>query len=293
MSGHKPNVLVAGCTGAGKSTLINRVFGRSVAQTGTGVPVTQHFARYELDNESVVIYDSKGLEVGDHADFIRTTQEFLLPSNEAIDSKKGRRAGSDSGSDDAPSTHIHVVWYIINSAGSRFQPFEGDVCKSLFNKLPIIFILNKADLSSTPDREGLRRTIMELNLGNCIGIIDTICTPSLSALKIPDVCPSCGSDDIDIKRKRKLMECEDCHHEESLVVETGLGVLVKRTMDALPALARDRFVAAQRVSMHMKNVTARKIITEYHDIDFGRARLERQLFKVVAKVRRIIIINIE
>ena len=31
----------------------------------------------------------------------------------------------------------------------------------------------------------LRKTIINLNLGNCIGIVDTICTPSVSALKIP------------------------------------------------------------------------------------------------------------
>ena len=127
---------------------MNKVFGRSVAQTGSGVPITQHFDRYELEDEQVVIYDSKGLEVGEHDNFIRTTAEFL---------EKGE--GKD----------IHVVWYIINSAGSRFQPFEGDVCKSLFNNLPIIFILNKADLSAKTDREQLRQSILALSLGNCIG----------------------------------------------------------------------------------------------------------------------------
>jgi GTP-binding protein EngB required for normal cell division len=258
----KPNVLVAGCTGAGKSTLINKVFGRPVAQTGSGVPITQHFDRYDLENEAVVIYDSKGLEVGEHDNFITTTSEFLRKGN----------------------TEIHVVWYIINSAGSRFQPFEGDVCKSLFNKLPIIFILNKADLSAAEDRESLRRSILELRLGNCIGILDTICTPSLSALKVPDVCPACGSDDLDIKRKRKLFMCADCGHVGQLELQTGLEVLVSRSMDALPVLARERFVSAQRISMHIKNITARKIISEFHDVDFRNAFLERQQFKAVAKM---------
>jgi GTP-binding protein EngB required for normal cell division len=258
----KPNVLVAGCTGAGKSTLINKVFGRPVAQTGSGVPITQHFDRYDLENEAVVIYDSKGLEVGEHDNFISTTSEFLRKGN----------------------TEIHVVWYIINSAGSRFQPFEGDVCKSLFNKLPIIFILNKADLSAAEDRESLRRSILELRLGNCIGILDTICTPSLTALKVPDVCPACGSDDLDIKRKRKLFTCADCGHVGQLELQTGLDMLVSRSMDALPVLARERFVSAQRISMHIKNITARKIITEFHDVDFRSAFLERQQFKAVAKM---------
>lgn len=39
----KPNVLLTGITGAGKSSLINAVFGQKLAATGTGVPITQHF----------------------------------------------------------------------------------------------------------------------------------------------------------------------------------------------------------------------------------------------------------
>lgn len=39
-------VLVAGNTGAGKSTLINTVFGREVARTGTGRPVTEDVEEY-------------------------------------------------------------------------------------------------------------------------------------------------------------------------------------------------------------------------------------------------------
>ena len=37
----KVNVLIAGCTGVGKSTLINSVFQGRLAATGQGEPVTQ------------------------------------------------------------------------------------------------------------------------------------------------------------------------------------------------------------------------------------------------------------
>jgi predicted GTPase len=39
----KPNILLAGITGAGKSSLINAVFGENVANAGAGMPVTQQF----------------------------------------------------------------------------------------------------------------------------------------------------------------------------------------------------------------------------------------------------------
>ena len=37
----KPNILLAGSTGAGKSSLINMIFGDKLAVVGTGKPVTQ------------------------------------------------------------------------------------------------------------------------------------------------------------------------------------------------------------------------------------------------------------
>lgn len=53
--------------------------------------------------------------------------------------------------------------YIINSAHSRFEPFEETICRQLFNKVPLLFILNKADLSSKEDRDGLREIIKDVS----------------------------------------------------------------------------------------------------------------------------------
>ena len=50
----KPNVLIAGVTGAGKSSLVNAVFGTSVAPVGSGLPVTKHYCRYEPDNKVAI-----------------------------------------------------------------------------------------------------------------------------------------------------------------------------------------------------------------------------------------------
>ncbi|MCW0185704.1 50S ribosome-binding GTPase [Campylobacter lari] len=59
--GNKLNLFIIGKTGVGKSTLINTVFGKDVAKTGSGKPVTQEIKSYTKDN--LTIYDTKGLEL--------------------------------------------------------------------------------------------------------------------------------------------------------------------------------------------------------------------------------------
>ena len=140
----KPNVLIVGISGSGKSSLINTIFGQRLAQEGAGVPITTHFKRYAPDDGNVVIYDSRGLEHGNTELFISDTRTFF----ETL----------------APQDAINVVWYVINGAGSRVQPFEEEVCRTLFANIPLMFLVNKADISSDEDRAILRQTLVQLGL---------------------------------------------------------------------------------------------------------------------------------
>ena len=70
-----PNIAVIGRTGSGKSSLVNAVFGKDLAKTGTGFPVSSAFIRYphpgKQDKKSpVVLYDSAGYEVEKSDKFI-------------------------------------------------------------------------------------------------------------------------------------------------------------------------------------------------------------------------------
>ena len=57
------NVIVAGKTGSGKSTLINSVFRANLAETGIGMPVTQNMRKYTKEGVPLTIYDTVGFEL--------------------------------------------------------------------------------------------------------------------------------------------------------------------------------------------------------------------------------------
>ena len=58
------NIIVAGKTGVGKSTLINAVFREKLAETGTGKPVTDHMRKLTKKGIPLAIYDTRGFELG-------------------------------------------------------------------------------------------------------------------------------------------------------------------------------------------------------------------------------------
>src|SRR5271166_3368899 len=61
----RAHILIVGQTGVGKSTLINAIFRKPLAEAGTGRPVTRIIQRFEAPDVPVVLYDTKGVELGD------------------------------------------------------------------------------------------------------------------------------------------------------------------------------------------------------------------------------------
>lgn len=244
---HKTNVLITGITGVGKSSLINSIFGREMALTGTGKPVTQHFTKYSSEYFPVNIFDSKGLEHGNSKNFIKTTKKFL----------KHHKVGKNGESENA----IHVIWYIINSAFGRWQTFEESICKKLFKNIPIIFILNKADLTSYNDRNYLKKSIENMKIDNCYGIFDVVSVEN--TLKHLAKCSKCHSDDIIIRKKLSIGKCNDCNFIESLKMDNGRIELVKATYQILPSFVKNAFTMAQKVSFSLKERNSLVIIRNF------------------------------
>ena len=57
---------------------------------------------------------------------------------------------------------------MINGADSRVQPFEEEICRTLLADTPLIFLINKADISSDEGRAILRQTLAQLGLNSSI-----------------------------------------------------------------------------------------------------------------------------
>lgn len=114
------NVIVVGVTGAGKSTLINSVFGWNVAVTGRGRSVTTRACKYSNDIDNINIYDTVGFEL-------------KSPNNNAI------IAEIKSIIKEKPNC---VLWYCINSLTNRY---EDTLLKELhFLGIPIMIVLTNS-----------------------------------------------------------------------------------------------------------------------------------------------------
>jgi len=139
----KVNILVAGRTGVGKSTLINAVFHENFAITGVGKPITQEIKEFSKEGYPISIIDTKGLEVEDYKNILNDLENY-------INNRKNCRNKHDQ---------LHVAWICISEADGRFELAEKKLIELLIKKdIPTVVILTK--LLGKSDRTGLQQVIM-------------------------------------------------------------------------------------------------------------------------------------
>ena len=147
-------ILLLGKTGVGKSSFINYFLNRDVAATGVGDPCTQEITKYtleELDNCTIELYDSKGLEVLDADNWTKN-----------IVSELEKKKSLDF------SQRYHTIFYCI-SAKKKIEVYETETLKSLYRSAGqqihiILTHCDSADESALQEREDFLRKEISDNL---------------------------------------------------------------------------------------------------------------------------------
>ena len=152
------NIIVAGRTGVGKTTLIGAIFGHEIGNTLMGRPRTRGRIWYPFDprEEDVLrLCDTEGLEMERY-------EETLNGLKKEIES---RNASSDA------FDHIHIAWLCIDEPSLTVQPGEEALVKLLTREgIPTIVVLTKAGMAPAfketvekllPDASGIIRVRAE------------------------------------------------------------------------------------------------------------------------------------
>lgn len=146
------NIIVAGKTGVGKSTLINSVFREKLAETGMGKPVTQHMRKITKKGVPLAIYDTRGFELGKEVQ-TEVKREVTETISKGLATQDINKA-------------IHCIWYCINTASNRVEPEEIEWLKELsmdnqITQVPIIVVLTQA--FSKKKAQELRQMLLNEN----------------------------------------------------------------------------------------------------------------------------------
>ena len=147
------NIIVAGKTGVGKSTLINAVFRDNLAETGMGKPITSHMRKITKKDVPLSIYDTRGFELGKEVQ-AEVKQEVIETISKGLATKDINEA-------------IHCIWYCINTASNRIEPEEIEWLRELsqgnqITQVPIIIVLTQS--FSKKNAQAMRTALLDENL---------------------------------------------------------------------------------------------------------------------------------
>lgn len=154
------NIMVAGITGTGKSTLLNAIFGEELAATGRGRPVTAHIDEYQSIDVPIHIWDTVGLELDS-----KKTKDSINSIRQTIADKADSQDQFD---------RVHAIWYCINSGSNRYQGAELDFIKNL-HSIGVPFIIVLTQCIGDPDEiNQFEKQIHDINSSMGMADIDIV-----------------------------------------------------------------------------------------------------------------------
>jgi len=143
---------------AGKTELINYLFGKDVRRTGIGSPTTPiGFHREDLIIAGIPtsIWDSAGLEVGDQKEWMRALREEL----------------SERGLTQPIERWFHTVLYCVQAPGARIEPFEIQLINQFLDERYNVIVVIKKSYISERKREELVAAIKQQPLSKPLSYV--------------------------------------------------------------------------------------------------------------------------
>ena len=122
------NIVIAGRSGVGKSTLVNAVFQGNLAETGQGRPVTQSAREYTKEGLPVALLDTRGLEMERFQETVRELEREVQSRARDADARN----------------HLHLAWVCVSEDSRRVEPGETAVAEMLARYMPVVGVITKA-----------------------------------------------------------------------------------------------------------------------------------------------------
>lgn len=156
LKANKPNLMIIGGSGVGKSSLINRIFGKDMAKVGTGKPVTDRIESYSSPDSFINIFDTMGYETKYEGSAADESDKFEKSVLAEIEQRKKRSL----------QDQIHIIWYCISITNHRVFDYDAEKIRSL-NKagITLFLVFTKCDEDSEDNHgrgftaESFRKTL--------------------------------------------------------------------------------------------------------------------------------------
>lgn len=223
------NLVIAGKTGVGKSTLINAAFMENVAKTGIGKPITNEgdMKWFEKEGYPLRIYDTVGLELDDEK------------RNNSIKQIKEQCDTSIKNQD--PDKFVHVMWYCVSSDSDRLEQFEADYINEIAEKVHVILVITKTYRKGHSKRllQSITEEYPDLDVKNKVYLL--------------------AQDE----------SIEDCDEGEVPIKAFGVSELIEMTAEILPSAAQKAWCNAQKASIELKCKRAHNYVKAAAAASFG------------------------